>query len=82
MTYDYIHRVYGASFYPGDTVQHDETGKTGVVTRPNPSRAHYVRVLFDGKPRMCHPRALKIMARGKEWERSRATADDTEGGAV
>jgi hypothetical protein len=63
MAYDYIQQVYGAAFYPGDMVAHTETSQRGLVIEPQESHLHYVRTDFG----LCHPRALKIMARGEAW---------------
>lgn len=68
MQYDYIKRAYGSSFYPGDGVLHRENGREGTVLPPKPSHTHYVHVDFgDVSGGLCHPHALKIMRRGREW---------------
>lgn len=54
MAYDYIRRVYGVGFNPGERIAVD--GKPGTVTKPRDD-LHYVRVRFDGQKHIsnAHP---------------------------
>lgn len=67
MEYAYIKRSYGATFCPGDRVEHQVTGKAGEVMSPDQSALHYVQVSFDDRTGLCHPQELKIIARGAAW---------------
>ena len=80
MDYEYIRQSYGAMFFPGDIVEHTETHERGEVVKPKPGHLHYVRVHFGTKgPGLCHPGALKIIARGGQWAKAQSAPDPSAG---
>ena len=59
MAYNYIQRIYGTTFQPGDRVRHTVTDKCGQVMRPTGDPQYY-RVRFDGQKHgsECHPQEI------------------------
>jgi len=66
MRYEYVRKAYGVSPTIGHRVQHQVTGKSGVIRREDRSAAHYVMVLFDGGKFAlpCHPTELDYLGEG------------------
>lgn len=63
MNYDYIRNHYGVEVTVSQMVQHNVTGRFGVVMPEIVSAGHYVQVLFNGDKRMlpCHPTELEFV---------------------
>lgn len=60
MAYEYVKKSYGVFPEVGARVRHNETNKSGVISREDKSMSHYVMVKFDGRKfaSPCHPTAL------------------------
>lgn len=67
MSYDYVRRTYSVEPVIGERIRHHVGGKTGTISRENPSSAHYVMVKFDGQKHAlpCHPTEMDYLGEAK-----------------
>lgn len=65
MSYDYIRHHYGIDVEVNSEVQHDVTGRFGLVRPEGDSGQHYVLVQFAGDRHAvpCHPEELVFIGR-------------------